>query len=360
MEFGVFHLLQQRDGAKPVASVINEAVEHIVYADQLGYKAAWVPEHHFNNYSLCPSPLLMCGHLAAKTKNIRLGPGVCVAPLYQPARLLGEIGFVDHLSNGRLEIGIGPGYQTYEFERFGMNLAEATERTAEIWDIIRKGLTQPSFEHNGKFYQFPTSAIASRPLQQPLPPMAYAGHNEDMIRRAISEDAYIMTSFLLGGLTRMKNTKAKLDALAIEAGKEPHQVKQAIARLAFVTKNKADAEEFADNARYMQRLAFALKNRREKVENNYIVKEEAYAEELPMEAILANLPCGDVEHCIKIMVRDIKALGPSRIMLQMQMGGMDHKKSMASLELWADEVIPGVERELGVKLSDYVPQAEAA
>ncbi len=65
----------------------------------------------------------MVAHCAGVTKRIRLGTAVCVLPLYQPQRLLAEIGFADVVSNGRLELGIGSGYQQFEFERFGVNIA---------------------------------------------------------------------------------------------------------------------------------------------------------------------------------------------------------------------------------------------
>ena len=74
------------------AELIDDAIRHTRIAESLGFGRAWFAEHHFSNYSLCPSPLMMVAHAAAVTERIRLGTAVIVAPLHAPARLLGEIG----------------------------------------------------------------------------------------------------------------------------------------------------------------------------------------------------------------------------------------------------------------------------
>ena len=124
MEFGVFILAQQRGYHQSSQQVIQNSIEQTVAAEQAGFNTAWYAEHHFNNYSLSPSPLMMVAHVAAKTQRIRLGTAVCILPLYHPARFLAEVGFVDTVSNGRLELGVGSGYQEFEFERFGVKIEE--------------------------------------------------------------------------------------------------------------------------------------------------------------------------------------------------------------------------------------------
>ena len=99
---------------------------------------------------------------------------VLVLPLYEPARVLQEIAMVDALSHGRLQVGIGSGYQQYEFDRFHSSLDGAMEMTAEILDIIERGLTQESFSHQGKHYSIPETRIAVKPVQKPMPPMSAA------------------------------------------------------------------------------------------------------------------------------------------------------------------------------------------
>ena len=168
MEFGVFILAQQRGYHQTSQQVIQNSIEQTVVAEQAGFNTAWYAEHHFNNYSLSPSPLMMIAHMAAKTQRIRLGSAVCILPLYHPARFLAEVGFVDTVSNGRLDLGIGSGYQQFEFERFGVDIAESGAIFNEFLDVIPKGLTQKIFEHDGQFLKIPPSSIAVRCLQEPI------------------------------------------------------------------------------------------------------------------------------------------------------------------------------------------------
>src|SRR5215470_19915046 len=105
MEFGIFNLMGARDPRTPTTQIFSEVSEQVALADRLGYSIAWFAEHHFSNYCLCASPLMMVAHCASTTKRIRLGTAVVVLPLYNPARLAAEIATADALSNGRLMLG---------------------------------------------------------------------------------------------------------------------------------------------------------------------------------------------------------------------------------------------------------------
>ncbi|SLN41995.1 LLM class flavin-dependent oxidoreductase [Oceanibacterium hippocampi] len=347
MDFGIFNIMQQRDTSKSASQVFNESIEQTMVAEQLGYARSWYAEHHFSNYSLCPSPLMMCAHMAGRTTKIRVGTAVVVAPLYNPARLLAEIGMVDLLSGGRLDLGIGTGYQGYEFDRFGVDLANAREITSEVLDLIEIGLRAQAFEYNGQHLKQPRSSISCKPVQQPVPPIWYAGGDPDHLRRIARNDQTLFVSGVLGGVTRMKRTREMFEKAALAEGKDPKKVRLGVSRLAFVSNNKDDVRKYVECALYQQRLAVSLKQRREKVENDYIIDEEPYDEEPSIEAIMRNLPVGDVDSCIEKMVRLVRELRPVHICIQPQVGDMDHKKSLASMQLWAEEVIPAVLREVG-------------
>src|SRR6266850_6013305 len=87
MEFGILNLMGSRDPAKPTVEVFAEVAEQTRLADECGYAIAWFAEHHFSNYCLCASPLMLVAHCVPITKRIRLGTAVVVLPLYNPARL---------------------------------------------------------------------------------------------------------------------------------------------------------------------------------------------------------------------------------------------------------------------------------
>ena len=169
MDFGIFNLMGSREADKPTAQLFGEVAEQTRLADQLGYTIAWFAEHHFSNYCLCASPLMMVAHCASITKKIRLGTAVVVLPLYNPARLAAEIATADALSNGRLMLGIGAGYQPYEFERFGVDITQNLEMTDEFCDILDLAFSRDFFSYTGKHYQMPETHIPARPVQNPLP-----------------------------------------------------------------------------------------------------------------------------------------------------------------------------------------------
>jgi alkanesulfonate monooxygenase SsuD/methylene tetrahydromethanopterin reductase-like flavin-dependent oxidoreductase (luciferase family) len=149
MDFGIFNLMGYREPDKTTAQVLKEATEQTCVAEELGFGMSWFAEHHFSNYAICPSPLMMVAHCAPITNRIRLGTGVLVLPLYNPARLTAEIAMADALCDGRLVLGVGSGYQPYEFERFCLNLNDSKGMFSEFLDIIELGLSRDFFSYDG-------------------------------------------------------------------------------------------------------------------------------------------------------------------------------------------------------------------
>lgn len=120
------------DRETSLAKRVDETVAQVQLAEQMDFDIAWFAEHHFSNYSMCPSPTLMGAYAAAQTQRIRLGPAVLVLPLYHPVRLVEELALLDVQSKGRLVIGLGSGYQEYEFEGFGLNIADKLSMMHEL------------------------------------------------------------------------------------------------------------------------------------------------------------------------------------------------------------------------------------
>ena len=104
MKFGVLQFFSWPGRRGDLKDVYDRATERVHIMDQNPYDCVWIAEHHFGNYSMCPSPLVLASHLAGLTSKIRLGPAVLVLPLYHPLRVLGELGMVDQLSDGRLRV----------------------------------------------------------------------------------------------------------------------------------------------------------------------------------------------------------------------------------------------------------------
>jgi len=136
--------------------------------DTLGLEGIFFSEHHFG-VSYSPSPNLLIAAIARSTQRLRLGTMGVVLPLYQPWRVLEEIGMLDHLTGGRLEIGCASGVPQ-ELIQTGVGPEENRERFNETLEILDAWLEQPIISHHGRYYNFDNLHVVPRPLQRPSPP----------------------------------------------------------------------------------------------------------------------------------------------------------------------------------------------
>ncbi len=348
MEFGVFILAQQRGYHQTSKEVINNSIEQTAMAEQAGFHTAWYAEHHFNNYSLSPSPLMTVAHTAAKTHRIRLGTAVCILPLYHPARFLAEVGFVDTVSNGRLDLGVGSGYQQFEFERFGVDIAESGAIFNEFLDVIPKGLTQKIFEHDGEFLKIPLSSIAVRCLQDPMPPLWITSGNPVTLARGVRENHNLFVTALLNGNDAIAGLRQRLKTVATENGKDlDRDVKFGFLRCGYASNNKAEIDAYLDCARFQRRISESLKFRRAQSDDGYMVKEVPSDTDPTFEQLRKNLPVGSVNEVIDKLLQEIRILRPKHIALQTQLGDFDQKTMLRQIELWGDRIIPAIQKEVG-------------
>lgn len=347
MEFGVFLLAQQRSYRQSSSEVIKNSVEQTVVAEQAGFDMAWFPEHHFNNYALSPSPLMMCAHAAAKTTTIRLGPAVCVLPLYQAPRFLAEVGLVDTLSDGRLELGIGSGYQQFEFERFGTHLSVAAQTVAEYMDLIPLALTQKYFEYHGKIIDIPRSSLNVKCVQDPMPPLWVTTNNPELRARAMREGYNQFVTVMLNGLDAIRTLRDKMEEAGELAGVNVDQTKFGFLRCGYASDNDAEIDHYLDCARFARRLSESLRDRRQESDDGYLMQEVPLQEELSLEQMRANLPVGSVNQVIDRMLEEIEILKPGHIALQTQLGDFDQKTMLRQIELWGDKIIPAIKKALG-------------
>jgi alkanesulfonate monooxygenase SsuD/methylene tetrahydromethanopterin reductase-like flavin-dependent oxidoreductase (luciferase family) len=154
---------------------------HQLYADRLepekaddaGFFCYHLAEHHGTPLGMAPSPAVFLAAAAQRTRRIRLGPLVYLLPLYSPLRLIEEVCMLDHLSGGRLELGIGRGVSPYELGHFGVNAAETRAIFNETLAILVTGLTHDQLTFAGERYHYQNVPMELRPLQRPYPPLWY-------------------------------------------------------------------------------------------------------------------------------------------------------------------------------------------
>jgi len=344
MEFGIFNLMGAREPDKPAAAVFGEVAEQTRLADELGYSIAWFAEHHFSNYCLCASPLMMIAHCASITKKIKLGTAVVVLPLYNPARLAAEVATVDAMSGGRLMLGIGAGYQPYEFERFGVDIAQNFTMTDEFCQILDGALTQDFFSFEGKHYRIAETHIPVRSVQKPIP-IYVAGHTQAMFQAAARRGYRVLTSGRLGGTKLLAEQYADIVA-AFAAEKVPlSRAHITLNRFAHITSSREEGMRFAENARYQSRLASSLRRRKEVMKGTVLV-DVPFPDEPAVETIYDDLLIGDAETVAEKLVAEIQAAKPVHVCFSFKVGSTPHAAAMRSMELMMREVKPKVEKAL--------------
>jgi alkanesulfonate monooxygenase SsuD/methylene tetrahydromethanopterin reductase-like flavin-dependent oxidoreductase (luciferase family) len=204
MKLGYFANQTNLGLRKPFHQIIDETREIAAVCDQAGWDSIWFTEHHFGfeGFEVCPNPVLMSADIAAHTKRIRIGQAANIVTFWHPVRLAEDIAMLDHMSGGRVEVGLGRGL--YGREALNLNKAADTrneERNRAIFEesveILRRAWSAPYFDHRGKVYDFPDPgyvwdhaqspksaeyqnletneltrlALVPRTLQQPHPPL---------------------------------------------------------------------------------------------------------------------------------------------------------------------------------------------
>lgn len=163
-------------------------------AEPLGFDGLFLSEHHFGGgYS--PSPNLLLPVIAQRTKTLRLGVMGMVVPYHNPWRLVEEIGMLDNLTGGRLEIGTSAGIPA-EFARIGMTTEEARARYDEAMQVIDAGLKSSVISHSGKYWKFEDLPIVPRPVQRPEPPKWTTVISVELARKAARRGSKITTGFV--------------------------------------------------------------------------------------------------------------------------------------------------------------------
>ena len=171
MEFGVQFFPSVGPARKSPAQYWDEALALTRLADQLGYGHARTVEHYFHSYGgYSPDPLIFLAAAAAQTRNIRLITGAVLPVFNNPLKLAGQIGMVDAISNGRLEVGFARAFLPHEFGRFGISMDDSRARFDEGLEQIRRLLTEENVTCRGRFHSFENVTSQPRPTQKPRPP----------------------------------------------------------------------------------------------------------------------------------------------------------------------------------------------
>ena len=171
MQVGLFDHIE--DGGRPLAQLFDERLQFIQAADEAGFYCLQLAEHHQTPLNMVPVPSVFLGAVARVTRRIRLGTLVYLLPLYSPLRMIEEISMLDHLSHGRLEVGVGRGVSPYELKYHKIEHQDSRDIFVDAFKCVSAGLVSDQLTYKGPYYEYDNVPIAMHPLQKPYPAFWY-------------------------------------------------------------------------------------------------------------------------------------------------------------------------------------------
>ncbi|MGE0872957.1 MAG: LLM class flavin-dependent oxidoreductase [Kofleriaceae bacterium] len=359
--FGLLHLFEAATG-KTEKQFISENIEMMEHAEAIGLDEAWFAEHHFTDYGVMPSIQILASYMASRTKNIRLGTGVTVLPFHNPVRLAEEYAFLDVISDGRIDFGVGRGYQPYEYEAYGIPFTESRTMFDESLEIIQRAWTNEKFSFEGKHYKFKDVPIRPRPVQNPHPPIFGASFNPDTIkfqgekglnllftplstpsdkiteyRQVLQQKGHDPNKFRIGGLVYVYVDEDRERALKDFEEGCMNYFRQFTKMI--------PAKQFPTQEQYYISLHGILSNTLEmydkkQVTFDWIVNKSAFSH-----AFLVGDPAYVAD---KLQRLQSMYTGLTDVLCWTRLGGLDHKKVMSSMQLMMDKVVkPARAKEAG-------------
>ncbi|WP_026592903.1 LLM class flavin-dependent oxidoreductase [Bacillus sp. UNC437CL72CviS29] len=301
----------------------NEVLEQAVRAEEMNFDGVWFTEHHFSNFGINPSPAVLLAALSQRTNRIRLGVGVSVLPLHNPLRIAEDYAVVDLLSNGRLDFGLGSGYNQKEFDGYNISLEDKTDRFNESLEVLQKAWSGKPFSHQGEFFQYKEIKLSVHPIQSPFPPHWIATSSE----KGATHVASMGNNFMGLGFSKSRDELAKLidtyKNIYLKSGfGDPEQLEIPVAFHVHVAETYADAES---NAKGPYQLFMNTPNG---TNISYEVLKQKF-----------NPVIGSPDDIIK-QIQSYREIGVTNFMAVMNFGGLEHHKVLSSLDLFGKYVIP--------------------
>jgi alkanesulfonate monooxygenase SsuD/methylene tetrahydromethanopterin reductase-like flavin-dependent oxidoreductase (luciferase family) len=192
-QFGMFDWIDRNQLQIP--DLYEQRLQFLEYADEAGFYCYHLAEHQGTPLAMAPSPSVFLAAVSQRTQRIRLGPLVYLLPLYNPLRLIQEICMLDHMSRGRLEVGIGRGVSPYELAFFNVPPQTSRAMFREALDILIAGLTTGEVSYTGEHFSFKNVRLSLTPYQRPYPPLWYPTDNTNSITWLAQEGLNTITHY---------------------------------------------------------------------------------------------------------------------------------------------------------------------
>ena len=368
MKVGIaMNMLYEHD--RPDVAVVHEHFALGDLVEPLGFDSLWALEHHFTGYAMSPAPTQLLSYYAGRTKRITLGTSVIVLPWHDPVRVAEEIALLDILCGGRCMFGFGRGAASVEYAGFRIPMEEARPRFVEAAQVVMKALSEPVFEHQGQFFQIPRTSIRPRPMSHP---------ERRFYASSVSpESAEIMAKLGFGMLVIMQNEWPKAAAdidrykeIARGVGHEP----RAPVILTNVSCAESRDEAHERGVRYLGRKWESIDNHYHfsdghlatvkgyesygKMAKTYAKMKDDAVRDKATEFYVSIQIVGTPDDCLQ-QIAELRALtGMDHLITEFSFGGMPHEEAELNMRLFADRVMPVLQRDTA--FTTAAPQRAAA
>jgi alkanesulfonate monooxygenase SsuD/methylene tetrahydromethanopterin reductase-like flavin-dependent oxidoreductase (luciferase family) len=325
VRFSVFSVADHHpDEGRSIGALYGQLLDQIALADELGFDAYFVAEHHVHEYGIVPSPAALLGAATQRTGRIRLGVAVSVLTFHDPLLLAEEYAELDQLSGGRLVLGVGSGYLRHEFEAFGIGQDEKRDRFDEGLQVMLAAWRGERFSFHGRFHHVEDVRLAVTPLQRPHPPIWVAILRPEAAYHVGRQGLDVMTipyatTDVADDLGALVRDHARGASEAGAAG--PVQVAAALHTHVADSPERARAEAEPALDRYVRTRLYA--------------RQRSY-DELDQAGLVL---FGDPE-TIVARLRRLQALGLGHVMILPDFGGLAPELVASSMRRFAREVAP--------------------
>ena len=344
---------------KPGRSDASVLAEHLMLGDlaePLGFDSLFALEHHFTGYSMSPDPAQLLSYFAGRTRRIALGTAVIVLPWHDPVRIAEEIALLDILSGGRCLLGFGRGAASVEYAGFRIPMEEARARFVETAQIVVRALSQDVFEWDGEFFKIPRTSIRPRPISHP---------ERRIYASSVSpESAEIMAKLGFGVLVIMQNEwpKAAEDIqryrkIAQGVGHAPRP--PIILTNISVADNRDEAHERA--VTYLSRKFDSI-DAHYHFSDGHLAAVKGYESYGPTAKTYAKMKdetfrqkatdfyvkiqvVGTPDDCLQQLAELQRLTGLDHLVTEFAFGGMPHHEAELNMRLFADRVMPALQRD---------------
>lgn len=333
MKLGVFDHMDR--GTAPLDRFFEERLRLLEAYDRAGFYGYHVAEHHATPLGVAPSPGVWLGAIAQRTKAIRFGPLVYLLPLYHPLKLLEEICMLDHLSNGRLMLGVGRGISPIELRYYGLDPEQTPSMYAEALEIILRGMVGGTLTFEGKHYQYRDVPIEMTPKQTPHPPLWYGLGRAEQIPWAAKYRVNIVGNLFSTGMRALTDAyRAEWHALGHAPADMPLM---GTSRHVVVGETEREALEVARRGYDKWRTSFL---KLWKMHGIMPVMHAVFPERFEDAEAEGRAVAGTPDKVRDFLLREVKAGGLNYLLCRFAFGDITGEESLHSLDLFVRHVMP--------------------